>query len=312
MSDGSAPFDPGLPDQANPPAFSAGNAFVIAAPERQTVPVVFASPHSGRDYPDEFLSQSCLDPLTLRRSEDAFVDELFARVPDMGAPLISARFPRVYVDANRDSNELDPAMFDGALPLGANTRSPRVAAGLGTIARIVSDGQDIYAAPLPYAEAQQRIEQCYIPYHRALRGLVEDTKRRFGTCLVVDCHSMPSRSGPGRKPIHRSGGGSNVHLVLGDCWGSSCHRSITDRAEQAVQEQGFTVRRNTPYAGGFTTRHYGRPSLGTHAIQLEIDRALYLDEVTLVRLPAFEEIRRKVSNVALALTDMDWERLAAE
>lgn len=299
---------PTLVDPVNSPAFLAGDALVITTPERQTVPLVFASPHSGRDYPEEFLAQSRLDPLTLRRSEDAFVDELFDQVPDLGAPLICARFPRVYVDANREPNELDPHMFAGPLPVSAAIHSPRVAAGLGTIARVVSDGQEIYDGPLHYAEVRQRIEQCYVPYHRALCGLIEDTMRRFGTCLVVDCHSMPSRNGAGQS----SNGGPNVDLVLGDCWGSACHGSITDRAEHAVCEQGFSVKRNTPYAGGFTTRHYGRPSLGVHAIQLEIDRALYLDEVALVRLPAFDEVRRKLSNMALALTDMGWDRLAAE
>lgn len=304
--------EPTLNDPARSSDFSAGNAFLIAAPERQAVPVVFASPHSGRIYPESFLSQSQLDPLTLRRSEDAFVDELFDQAPTIGAPLICARFPRVYVDANRESAELDPTMFADELPINANVRSPRVAAGLGTLARIVSDGQEIYSTPLRYAEAQQRIEQCYVPYHRALRGLVDGTMRRFGTCLVVDCHSMPSRNGSGDKPTLRPGGGPGVHVVLGDCWGSSCHPAISDRAEQAVRAQGFTVRRNTPYAGGFTTRHYGRPSLGMHAIQLEIDRALYLEEAALTRLPAFEDVRRKLMNIALALTDMGWDRLAAE
>ncbi len=300
--------DPTLGNPVNSSAFPAGDAFVIATPERQTVPLVFASPHSGRDYPEEFLAQSRLDPLTLRCSEDAFVDELFDHVPDLGAPLISARFPRVYVDANREPNELDPDMFADALPIGATTRSPRVAAGLGAIARVVSDGQEIYDGPLRYAEARQRIEQCYVPYHRALRGLIENTARRFGTCLVVDCHSMPSRNSSGQT----GNAGPNVDLVLGDCWGSACHGSITDRVESAVLEQGFSVQRNAPYAGGFTTRHYGRPSLGVHAIQLEIDRALYLDEAALVRLPAFDEVRRKLSAIALALTDMGWDRLAAE
>lgn len=300
--------DPTVFEAKNCPGFPAGNAFSIAAPERQTVPLVFASPHSGRLYPDAFLAQSCLDPHALRRSEDAFVDDLFDQVPDMGAPLIAARFPRVYVDVNREPNELDPTMFSDSLPLGTNSRSPRVAAGLGTIAKIVSDGQEIYAGQLRYEEVQQRIEQCYVPYHRALTGLVEDTMRRFGSCLVVDCHSMPTRGGLS----NGTGSGDTIDLVLGDCWGSSCHHTISDIVEHAAKGQDLIVQRNTPYAGGFTTRHYGRPSLGMHAIQLEIDRALYMDEAAMTRLAEFDDVRRKLGCIALAMADMGWERLAAE
>lgn len=302
---------PESPDDSGTSVFQAGGAFEIKAPARQTVPLVFASPHSGAAYPDAFLAQSRLDPLTLRRSEDAFVDELFTGVPDLGAPLISATFPRVYVDVNRESNELDQTMFGDTLPISANTRSPRVAAGLGTIARIVSDGQEIYDKPLMYAEARARIEQCYVPYHRALRGLIESTMRRFGTCLLVDCHSMPSR---GEMLDSRDGG--RVHLVLGDCWGSSCDRTITDTAERAAKEQGFTVQRNAPYAGGYTTRHYGRPSLGVHAIQLEIDRSLYMDERNIEPSRGFNRTRRQLMALATALSGMawveGWTRIAAE
>ncbi|NQV45024.1 MAG: N-formylglutamate amidohydrolase [Rhodospirillales bacterium] len=300
--------DPTVFEAKDCPGFPAGDAFTITAPERQTVPVVFASPHSGRVYPDAFLAQSCLDPLALRRSEDAFVDELFDQASDMGAPLITAQFPRVYVDVNREPNELDPAMFSDSLPTGTNTASPRVTAGLGTIAKIVSDGQKIYDGQLRYGDVQQRIEQCYVPYHRALMGLVEDTMRRFGTCLVVDCHSMPTRGGLSSG----TGSGDTVDLVLGDCWGSSCHHTISDIAEHAARDQGFVIQRNTPYAGGFTTRHYGRPSLGMHAIQLEIDRALYMDEEAMTRLPEFDDVRRKLTCIALAMVDMGWDRLAAE
>ncbi len=300
--------DPTVFEAKDCPGFPAGDAFTITAPERQTVPVVFASPHSGRVYPDAFLAQSCLDPLALRRSEDAFVDELFDQASDMGAPLITVQFPRVYVDVNREPNELDPAMFSDSLPTGTNTASPRVTAGLGTIAKIVSDGQKIYDGQLRYGDVQQRIEQCYVPYHRALMGLVEDTMRRFGTCLVVDCHSMPTRGGLSSG----TGSGDTVDLVLGDCWGSSCHHTISDIAEHAARDQGFVIQRNTPYAGGFTTRHYGRPSLGMHAIQLEIDRALYMDEEAMTRLPEFDDVRRKLTCIALAMVDMGWDRLAAE
>lgn len=300
--------DPKTSEVVNFPVFQAGKAVTIAAPEQQTVPLVFASPHSGRVYPESFLAQSRLDPLTLRHSEDAFVDELFDQAPEMGAPLIAANFPRVFVDANRDNAELDPAMYVDALPGGVNDRSPRVTAGLGVIARVVSDGQEIYSEKLFYREARQRLDECYIPYHRALRGLVDDTIRRFGTCLLVDCHSMPTRRG-----YHSSfAEGAAVDLVLGDCWGSSCHSGITDAVERAALDQELSVRRNSPYAGGFTTRHYGRPSAGCHAIQLEIDRALYMDEKTLVRLPSFDHIRRKLTAVSQAMAEMGRDRLAAE
>ena len=164
----------------------------LLAPAEQTAPVVFASPHSGRDYPPEFIAASRLNVVSLRGSEDAFIDEIFAAAPDFGAPLLCARFPRAYVDANREAFELDPAMFTDPLPDYVNTRSPRIAAGLGTIARVVTDGEDIYHEPLRFEDALGRIEALYRPYHKALQGLLQATQERFGGCLLVDCHSMPS------------------------------------------------------------------------------------------------------------------------
>jgi len=258
----------------------------LRAPRSQTAPVVFSSPHSGRDYPSDFIAASRLDILALRRSEDAFVDEVFAAAPDVGAPLICARFPRAYVDANREAFELDPEMFDGPLPDYVNTRSPRVSAGLGTIARVVSDGEPIYARPLRFEDARRRIESHHKPYHDALRNLVGATKRRFGACLLVDCHSMPSGAGP------KAQGGNGVDIVLGDCYGTACAAEVTDTAERALVEAGFSVVRNKPYAGGFTTRHYGRPRDGIHVLQIEVNRGLYMDETRVRRadgLPALVE-----------------------
>jgi len=275
----------------------ASEAFLIAAPERQTVPLVFASPHSGRDYPDDFLAASRLDSTALRQSEDAFVDELFADVVELGAPLIAARFPRAYVDVNREPLELDPSMFTDRLPANANVGSPRVAAGLGTIARIVSSGQEIYDGPLSVADAEARIDACYRPYHRALAALVERTLARFSGCLVVDCHSMPSGTGDGSAESDRS------DLVIGDCWGSSCRAAVADAVESAAAASGFRTRRNVPYAGGYTTRHYGRPAEGIQAIQIEIRRDLYMDERTVTRSPAMDDVRYRLGAMVRRICD---------
>ena len=249
----------------------------IRAPARQTAPVVFASPHSGTDYPPEFLASSPLELLALRRSEDSFVDGLFAAAPDHGMPLLCALFPRAYIDPNREPFELDPAMFEDALPAYANTGSSRVAAGLGTIARVVSSGQEIYAAKLRFADAARRIDAHYRPYHRALRRLLDATRRSFGCYLLVDCHSMPSVGGPHDPDAGRK----RPDFVLGDCFGASCADEVIGLVETTLRERGYTVTRNRPFAGGFTTRHYGRPGQALHALQIEINRALYMDEASI-------------------------------
>jgi N-formylglutamate amidohydrolase len=243
----------------------------LQMPVARSLPLVLASPHSGTAYPADFLAASRLDPVALRRSEDCFVDELFAAGPRLGAPLLSARFPRAYVDVNREAYELDPSMFSDALPKFVNTGSPRVRMGLGTIARIVASGEEIYAKKLRFAEAQRRIERLYQPYHRALRGLVEETEALFGGCLLVDCHSMPSGAD---SVCERSG----ADVVLGDCHGVSCAPQIVEAARRFLVDRGFAVAINAPYAGGFTTGHYGRPSVRRHALQIEVNRALYMSE----------------------------------
>jgi len=269
----------------------------VFEPPRQTVPLVFSSPHSGRDYPAEFVAQSRLDARMLRRSEDSFVDELYAGVVALGAPLIAALFPRAYCDPNREPYELDPAMFSGSLPDHANTRSPRVLAGLGTIARVVASGAEIYAGRLPVAEAESRIARCYRPYHRRLRELVEATRAAFGWSLLVDCHSMPSVGGP----MDRDSGLSRVDVVLGDCFAAACSPLFTQVAEDTFSQLGYRVVRNAPYAGGFTTRHYGQPRLGSHALQIEINRALYMDEANHCHGPDFARVRADLERVAAAL-----------
>jgi N-formylglutamate deformylase len=286
---------PSLPETvAEPPPFR------VARPDRQTVPLVFASPHSGAHYSAEFLARSRLDPVALRRSEDSFVDELFAAAPEHGAPLLAATFPRVFCDANREPWELDPAMFEGPLPSWVNSASPRVGAGLGTIARIVASGEAIYDRRLSFGEAESRIRACWEPFHAALSGLIAQTRATFGHCLLLDCHSMPS---------HPAGGAALPDFVLGDAHGTACAPRATRLLENALQGQGFSVRRNDPYAGGYITRHYGRPRERVHVIQIEIARGLYMDEARIQRGPGFEALRLRLEALMGALAQADWRML---
>jgi N-formylglutamate amidohydrolase len=252
-----------------------GAACIIHSPAVQTLPVVFSSPHSGSFYPAEFIALARLNRAALRRSEDSYVDEIFACAPHAGAPLIAATFPRVYCDANREAWELDPAMFEDKLPPWVNTTSARVGAGLGTIARVVASGDAIYGMRLRFADAQARVRECWQPYHEALQGLIGQTRARFGTCLLIDCHSMPGSATSGRRPAPQ--------IVLGDAHGTACAPEMTRAFEQFFMRRGYITRRNDPYAGGYVTRHYGTPSQGIHAIQIEIARGIYMDEVSLVR-----------------------------
>ncbi|MHA1536526.1 MAG: N-formylglutamate amidohydrolase [Alphaproteobacteria bacterium] len=274
----------------------------------QTAPLVFASPHSGRDYPASFVAGSPLDALTLRRSEDSFVDEIFAAAPDHGAPLLRALFPRAYVDPNREPYELDPSMFEGALPAEANSASPRVAGGLGTIARVVCSGAEIYDRKIGIDEALHRIETLYRPYHAELRRLLAQTKARFGAAVLIDCHSMPSVGGP----MDQDPGLKRVDFVLGDAHGASCAPALRDRVEAFLSELGYVVTRNQPYAGGFTTRHYGRPAEGVHALQIEINRALYMNEASYERKPYFETLVQHMSALTASLTRLDPGKLVAD
>jgi N-formylglutamate amidohydrolase len=264
-------------------------ALDLRQPMRERLPLVIASPHSGSDYPESFLASARLDPLALRRSEDSFVDEIFAAAPELGAPLLAARFPRAYLDVNREAWELDPAMFADALPNFVNVRSARVRMGLGTIARVVASGEEIYARKLRFAEARQRIETLYRPYHHALRRLVDDTAARFGGYLLVDCHSMPSAA---------SGGGPDgADIVLGDCHGAACAPAIIEAARLYLARRNFAVALNAPYAGGFTTIHYGDPRNGRHAMQIELNRALYMDEHRFRRKAGFERVAAEMTGL---------------
>ncbi|MFV3127757.1 N-formylglutamate amidohydrolase [Niveispirillum sp. KHB5.9] len=283
---------------ARPPDVgTGGGVFRISRPPRQLLPIVMASPHSGRDYPESFVARSRLDARALRRSEDCFVDEIFRPAVDLGVPLLEALFPRAYLDPNREPFEFDPGMFEGALPSYVNSRSPRVAAGLGTIPRIVASGEEIYRQRLRFAEAVERVDRCYYPYHAALRSLIDQTRAAFGFCILVDCHSMPSIDLP---PEAAASGA--MDMVLGDCFGSACDAALTRVAEETLNDLGYVVGRNAPYAGGYTTRHYGRPGDGVHALQIELNRSLYMDEVALARRPYLDTLalhmRQLVSRLA--------------
>lgn len=278
---------------------------LVERPQRQLIPFVFSSPHSGRHYPEAFVTGSNLDPVTLRRSEDCFVEEIFGGVVPLGAPLLQARFPRAYLDANREPYELDPTMFAEPLPPHVNTRSLRVAGGLGTIARVVADSAEIYRAPLAYAEAEQRIRHLYMPFHETLRELLEETLAAFGYAVLIDCHSMPSVGGP----ADDDNGIDRPDIVLGDRYGTSCAGALTAEAERVLKRLGYSVARNNPYAGGFNTEHYGRPARGLHALQIEINRALYMDEGQLERADSFVQVRDDMAAFATELAGYDWSAL---
>ena len=283
--------------------------FVVAQPPQLGVPLVFDSPHSGRVYPQAFLTASRLDSLTLRRSEDAYVEELFAFVTGLGAPLLYAHFPRAYLDVNREPYELDPVLFRDGLPHYANTQSVRVVGGLGTIARIVSESDEIYREPLSVGAALERINRLYTPYHDTLSSLLTEAHRQFGCAVLIDCHSMPSN------PIAEQGGG-RPDFVLGDRFGTSCNGELTRHAASQLKAQGYAVALNKPYAGGYITEHYGRPHKVQHVLQIEINRALYMDETSFDKSAGFERLRgdleAMVRVLAAGISGLAAPRAAAE
>ena len=268
--------------------------FEVLEPADWRAPIIFNSPHSGSVYPYDFLNASRIDLPTLRRSEDSFMDELITDLSGRGFPTVRVNFPRSYVDVNREPYELDPRMFSGRLPSFANTRSMRVAGGLGTIPRVVGDGQEIYRERLSVDDALSRIEALYKPYHRALRRLINKAHQAFGTVVVVDCHSMPS-IGVSRDEPRRP------DMVIGDRYGTSCAALLSDRVEETMSRLGYSVGRNKPYAGGFITEHYGNPASGLHTIQLELNRAIYMDERRRERGPRFAQVAADFASLADAL-----------
>jgi len=276
----------GLPErEAEPP-------FVLIEPLRRTAPLIFASPHSGRRYPAELLADARVGLISLRRSEDAYVDELFAGAAAHGACVLSASVARAFVDLNRDPAELDPDMFDERPPASTHTSSARVQAGLGAIPRVSGDGQNIYRRKLSLDEAERRIASVHRPYHALLQNLVAETKALFGCAVLIDCHSMPNNARGAHAP----------DIVLGDRYGASCHPSVTALAEATLRRLNYRVARNTPFAGGHTTQTYGRPIAQMHALQIEINRGLYLDERTLERTNGYTRVRADMTRLAEALS----------
>jgi N-formylglutamate amidohydrolase len=298
-----------MDDAAPPPTAQVAADFDdAAAPYRvarptagPATPVICASPHSGRIYPAAMMAASQLDRRTIRRSEDAHVDELIAAAPGFGHTLISAQFARAYLDVNREPWELDPAMFEDELPSFAKARTARVAAGLGSIARIVCEGQEIYARKLTFADAEARVRRVHQPYHLALAELIAEARAAHGVAILIDWHSMPAAA------CARKGEGCDV--VLGDRFGAACSSRVTGLVERELAAMGYRVARNAPYAGGFTTEHYGRPGRRVHALQIELSRAIYFDEATLRLTSGFEQLRRDLGRVFETLAAADWSGL---
>ncbi len=293
------------------------DAYHLILPAQRTSRVVFACPHSGRDYSAAFLQATALDSTVLRSSEDAFVDLLFQSAPLEGAALLVARAPRAFVDLNRNEDEFDPALILGVPRLPHN---PRIASGLGVIPRVVANGRTIYCGKLPLAEAQERIAKFWRPYHLALATLLSEQRKRFGQAILIDCHSMPHEAivAFGASAIARNRTAPRPDVVLGDRYGAASAGWVMDRVEAAFVDAGFRVARNAPFAGAFVAQQYGRPSIGQHVIQVEIDRALYMDERRIVPNAQFDEMKLRLAQVTARIAALGVEperddlRLAAE
>jgi len=284
--------------------FSTVQPFEVRASAEQRVPFVFSSPHSGRFYPQRFLRMTRLDSHAIRRSEDCYVDELFAAATALGAPTLLAHFPRAYLDVNREPWELDPRMFAEPLPSFVNVRSPRVAGGLGTVPRLVGEGLDIYAGRIRLGEALERIEGIYKPFHDCLRRLITRTHVRFGFAVLVDCHSMPASIRIGENQ-------ARPDFIIGDRFGTSASAMLTEHAIGLLRAMGYAVAHNKPYAGGYITEHYGRPGRGLHALQIEVNRGLYMNERTLQKSSGFSALSDDLSRFIADLMAMPEEGLAA-
>lgn len=265
--------------------------FTLNLPDKVTNPVIFSSAHSGRKYPVNFVTGSVLSQKHLRSSEDAFVDELFADVTRFGAPLLSAIMPRAYVDLNRSADELDICIVEGAK---AAYNNPRIASGLGVIPRVVSEGRQIQSGKLTMQQAKARIDGYYYPYHQMLADLLQQARVRFGQAVLIDCHSMPSDA------LHNAmaPGGRRPDIILGNRYGASAGKHVFDLIESCFKNQGFIVGRNTPFAGGHITQKYGVPSKAQHVVQVEINRALYMDEKQIEKTPGFVNLQSSLARVA--------------
>lgn len=266
-------------------------AYVLVEPMRRSTGLVFASPHSGRRYPPGFLAQSTASLSSLRQAEDSYVDELFAgAAAAAGAPLLCATMARAYLDLNRDETDLDPDMFFDP-PEVCRPLSPRTRAGLGVAPRIAGDGTPIYSGRIAFAEIERRIARVHRPYHQTLAGLLQEARQAFGVAGLIDCHSMPSGA---RGP-------ASPDIVLGDRYGASCRSEMTALAERTLRRMGYRVTRNAPFAGGHTTQRHGRPADGVHALQIELNRGLYMNERTFERGGDFERVRADMRALGEAL-----------
>ena len=284
------------------------SSYILSLPDQITSCVLYSSPHSGREYPQDFLAATRLDALAIRSSEDAFVDRLFESVPKTGAPLLLARYPRAYLDLNRSETDLDPALVLDAK--GRNARNPRVEAGLGVIPRVVAEGQVIREGKMPLREALRRIAECHRPYHSRLASLMQTQRTLFGAAVLIDCHSMPHAALATAPRVH----GVKPDVVLGDRFGASSDRWISDAVAEYFREAGFTVARNAPFAGGYITQTYGRPARGLHAVQIEIDRSLYMDEAKIIPNTQFAEVQARLNTVIARISRIGpiAQQLAAE
>lgn len=283
------------------------DSFELIRPARREVPLIFSSPHSGRDYPPQFLARTELDARMIRSSEDAFVEELFAAAPREGAPLLAARVPRAFLDLNRAADEFDPALIEDVQRAPHN---PRISSGLGVIPRVVAQGRPIYRGKIPRREAEDRIARYWQPYHQTLRGLVEETVQGFGQAVLIDCHSMPHEAIEGQaRP-----GVPHPEVVLGDRYGAAAGREVVERLEVAFRAAGLRVARNSPFAGAYIAQAYGRPSRRQHVVQVEIDRALYMDEARVEKRADFEAFRQVMARVVTELAGgfRSGQALAAE
>ena len=278
----------------------------IVEPSTLTSGVVFALPHSGRDYGVSFLNQSILDKISIRSSEDAFLDQLIDGIEKYGAPKIIANAPRAFIDLNRSTDELDPALISG---IKNNMRNPRISSGLGVIPRVVSHGKEIYRGKLSLEQAQSRIEYYWKPYHRDLSNLLKRAQSIYGQSLLIDMHSMPHEAVSTQSSFIKA-----PEIVVGDRFGMSSDPEFTNLIVSILKQHGFRVAKNTPFAGAFITKHHGKIKERTHAIQLEIDRSLYMDEERVSPNSGFEKLKSQLFPALIQISSLicKSDKIAAE
>jgi len=275
--------------------------FRLWKPEKMTTAVIFASPHSGRDYPADMLARSGLDLQRLRSSEDAFVDRFLEGAPREGAAVLAARLPRAWVDLNRDETELDPALIEG---VARSLAGPRVLAGLGVIPRVVSANRAIYSGKLTREEADRRIATVWRPYHATLAALLREVRGRFGRAILIDMHSMPSEAVNGAGP-------RQADVVLGDRYGAAARPETVAAIDAVFSRLGLRVARNTPFAGAYVTQHYGRPANGFEVVQVEMNRGLYMDEKAIRPSPDYEAFRARMMRAVAGIAAIGRESAAS-